>query len=97
MTINCNKNMPFHECELALLRTAIDKAEDIQGFKAANSSEIKDMVSVVEAFLKDESLICYGGTAINNILPEKYQFYDKKKKYLITIFSLHLRWNMLRN
>jgi len=80
MTINCNKNMPFHECELALLRTAIDKAEDIQGFKAANSSEIKDMVSVVEAFLKDESLICYGGTAINNILPEKYQFYDKKKE-----------------
>jgi hypothetical protein len=32
----------------------------------------------VEDFIKRKSLICYGGTAINNILPESDQFYNKE-------------------
>jgi hypothetical protein len=77
---DCDKNLPFHECELALLRNAVDKAEDIKGYAIANSYEIKKIVSVVEEFIKSNRLICYGGTAINNILPEEEQFYDKKKE-----------------
>ena len=72
----CNKQMTFQDCELAILRSAIDKAEEIQGRKAANSPEVKRIISIVENFLRKKALICYGGTAINNILPKQDQFYN---------------------
>ena len=37
-----------------------------------------DIIRTVEKFIKDNNLICYGGIAINNILPEEAQFYDKE-------------------
>jgi hypothetical protein len=80
MSYTCDRNLPFHECELALLRNAVDKAEDIKGYEEANSIEIKKMIQIVETFIKDEKLICYGGTAINNILPKSDQFYDMNKE-----------------
>ena len=72
----CDKSMSFQECELAILRTAIDKAEERTGRAAANSSEVKKIITIVENFLKRKKLICYGGTAINNILPKQDQFYN---------------------
>jgi len=71
------KGLTFEECELTILRTAVDKAEKIQGSKSANSDEIKKMILIVETFIRRKKLICYGGTAINNILPKQSQFYDK--------------------
>ena len=41
------------------------------------SPELKKIISIVENFLKLKGQICYGGTAINNILPAQDQFYDK--------------------
>jgi len=73
----CNKKMTFNDCELAILRAAVDKAEERQGRKTANSPEIKRIISIVENFLRKKQLICYGGTAINNILPKNDQFYNK--------------------
>ena len=37
---------------------------------------IKTSLSVVEAFLKNHPVLCYGGTAINNLLPVKDRFYN---------------------
>ena len=73
----CDKNMKFEDCELAILRTAVDKAEERQGRKSANSPEIKKIITIVENFIRQKNLICYGGTAINNILPKQDQFYNK--------------------
>jgi hypothetical protein len=36
------------------------------------------MIKIVEDFIIRKKLICYGGTAINNILPERDQFYNKE-------------------
>jgi len=69
--------LTFEDCELAILRAAVDKAEIIQGKKNVSSPEIKKIVYILENFLRKKKLICYGGTAINNILPRQYQFYDK--------------------
>lgn len=80
MKFMCDESLPFSDCELALLRNAVDKAEDVKGYKMANSEEIKSIISIVEKFIKQRSLICYGGTAINNILPKKDQFYDLQKE-----------------
>ena len=71
------KDITFEECELTILRTAVDEAEQQQGAKSANSEEIKKMILIVESFIRRKKLICYGGTAINNILPKQSQFYDK--------------------
>ena len=73
----CDKKMSFQDCELAILRTAVDKAEKKQGYTIANSQEVKRIISIVENFLKAKQLVCYGGTAINNILPKQDQFYNK--------------------
>ena len=73
----CDKKMTFSDCELAILRAAVDKAEERQGRQVANSPEIKRIIGIVENFLRKKHLICYGGTAINNILPKQDQFYNK--------------------
>lgn len=71
------KDLTFSDCELAILRTAVDKAEERQGKQTANSPEIKRIITIVENFLRKKQLVCYGGTAINNILPKQDQFYNK--------------------
>ena len=67
----------YEDKELAILRKAVDAAEQRSGRKVANSPEIQEIIVIVENFLRKKKLICYGGTAINNILPSEDQFYDK--------------------
>lgn len=70
------RGLSFSDCELAILRQAVDKAESKMGAKVVSDPEIKRIISIVEGFLRRKSLICYGGTAINNILPPEDQFYE---------------------
>jgi len=72
----CDKTMNFQECELAILRSAVDKAEERSGRAVANSAEVKKIINIVENFIRRKKVICYGGTAINNILPKQDQFYN---------------------
>ena len=74
---NICKDLNFSDCELAILRMAVDKAEEKIGKRVVNSEDIQKIINVVEDFLKTKNLICYGGTAINSILPESDQFYNK--------------------
>jgi hypothetical protein len=74
---NICKDLNFSDCELAILRMAVDKAEEKIGKRVVNSQDIQTIINIVEDFLKTKNLICYGGTAINNILPEEDQFYNK--------------------
>jgi cyclopropane fatty-acyl-phospholipid synthase-like methyltransferase len=73
----CDEKMTFEECELAILRNAVDETESIKRTKAINNEDVQRMLKIVENFIKKKNLICYGGTAINNILPKEDQFYDK--------------------
>ena len=68
----------FQERELSILRSAVDKIEKNTGYTLINNPSVKTIIEIVEHFLRDKKRICYGGTAINNILPLKDQFYDKK-------------------
>ena len=70
-------NLTYDECELAVLRTAVDDVEKTTGIEKMSSPELKKIIEIVENFLKLKSLICYGGTAINNILPVSEQFYNR--------------------
>ncbi len=73
-----DNNLRVKEKEMILLRDSIDKSKLKTGKKIVQSDEIKNMIEILENFLRKKKLICYGGTAINNILPLEYQFYDKK-------------------
>ena len=74
---NICKDLSFSDCELTILRMAVDKAEEKIGRRVVNSDEIKKIIKIVEDFINKKNLICYGGTAINNILPKEDQFYNK--------------------
>lgn len=67
----------IEEKELDILKNAVSNIEKIKGSKKMQSPEIKNILIIVEKFIKQRKLICYGGTAINNILPTNKQFYDK--------------------
>ena len=66
----------IEEREIDILRNAVDKIESRTGKKVAQSPEIKKIIGRLERFLREKKLVCYGGTAINAILPEKYRFYN---------------------
>ena len=73
----CSNDMTFTDCELAILRHAVDESDEKKSKRLANAAEITQMIEVVENFLRKKGLICYGGTAINNILPKQAQFYNR--------------------
>jgi hypothetical protein len=72
----CNDSLSFEECELALLRHITDQNELKIKEKNVQNDEIIKIISIIETFLQEKKLICYGGTAINNILSNSKQFYD---------------------
>jgi hypothetical protein len=74
---NICKDLSFTDCELAILRMAVDKAEEKIGRRVVNSDDVQRMIDIVEEFIKRKKLVCYGGTAINNILPVEDRFYNK--------------------
>ena len=76
-TKNICKDLNFSDCELAILRIAVDKAEEKIAKRVINSEDIQKIIKIVENFINKKNLICYGGTAINNILPLEDQFYNK--------------------
>jgi hypothetical protein len=73
---NCDDNMTFQDCELAILRSAVDEGDKIKGQRLLQNEDVKEIITIVENFIRRKKVICYGGTAINNILPKNAQFYN---------------------
>jgi hypothetical protein len=63
---------------MADLQPIIDKLQLENDKKAAANPVIKKSLDIVKEFLQTHPVMCYGGTAINNLLPEKDRFYDPK-------------------
>jgi hypothetical protein len=74
---NCKNEMTFEECELAILRHAVDETEKIKQTNISQNPDIQKMIHIVEEFIREKKCVCYGGTAINNILPKDVQFYNR--------------------
>jgi len=60
------------------IRDLVKDLEEENNRAAAADPGIKISLAVVEQFLKNHPVLCYGGTAINNLLPKKDRFYDPK-------------------
>lgn len=61
--------------QFELLKLAVEEAEKKNKIKLLNTDGVKKIFKLVESFIKQHKCICYGGTAINNILPSNEQFY----------------------
>ncbi len=53
-----------------------NQAQDQLDVEHAHDPLIRRMMGVVRAFIQSHRVMCYGGTAINNLLPRKDRFYD---------------------
>jgi hypothetical protein len=70
---------PLVQKQLEALASAADEAEEIQKYDAAHNPEIQYALDIIERFLVKKQRICYGGTAINAILPKSLKFYNPEK------------------
>jgi hypothetical protein len=53
------------------------KANELERKKIQKKRHVNDKIlNIVRQFIIDKKLICYGGTAINDILPKEQQFYN---------------------
>jgi hypothetical protein len=64
--------------EDAIAKIAQIAQEQIDKENATNPV-VKTSLSLVEKFIKTHRVMCYGGTAINNLLPKEDRFYDPEK------------------
>ena len=64
----CDKSMTFQECELAILRLAVDKAEEKMGKRVVQSDDIKKIIGPCNKIIKfkttlntssNQSLYCF--------------------------------------
>jgi hypothetical protein len=58
------------------LDKVIDKLALENDKRAAANPIVRESLAIVHRFLKDHPVLCYGGTAINNLLPPEDRFYD---------------------
>lgn len=65
--------------QIRRLESAVDEAQEIIDYETAHNPEILYALDIVEDFIRSKKRVCYGGTAINAILPSALQFYDTEK------------------
>lgn len=65
--------------QIQRLEAAAEKAGDVRKYEAAHNPEIQFAIDIIANFLRKKGRVCYGGTAINAILPKPLRFYDPQK------------------
>ena len=86
--MSCDKKMTFEECELAVLRSAVDKIDKKTGRKKINDPDIKEIIRIVEDFLKLSKEFVMEEQLLIIYYPYKTNFMIKQLNYLIMISSL---------
>jgi hypothetical protein len=76
--IYCDNKLTFEECEMMILKNAVDNAHEQAGKQMVQTPEVKRAISILEDFLREKQLVCYGGQSINEELPENKRFYNKE-------------------
>lgn len=68
---------PSVQGQLERLEAAVENASELVGFETAHNPEILYALDIIEDYIKNKKRVCYGGTAINSILPKSLQFYNE--------------------
>lgn len=70
---------PSIQRQIQRLAAAADEASELIKYESAHNSEIQYAIDIVAKFLRKKKRVCYGGTAINAILPRGLKFYNPQK------------------
>lgn len=71
-----SKSHRMEEKELEIVKAAVEAIEHRKGKRLVLEPDVQAVIDTVERFISSKKLVCYGGTAINNIMPEQYRFYN---------------------
>ncbi len=69
----------YIETLLQVLQDAAKDASDQRDAELVQNSDLREVLNLVEDFLRRKHRICYGGMAINAHLPSGQKFYDLRK------------------
>ena len=69
---------PQIQKQIERLEKIVKEAEKRVDYTVANDEHIVRAIQCVERFLRRKRLVCYGGQAINALLPKARKFYDEK-------------------
>ena len=69
---------PQIQRQIELLNKVIKEAKKRVDYTIANDGDIIKAIQCVERFLRKKRRVCYGGQAINALLPKGRKFYDEK-------------------
>ena len=69
---------PLIQKQLQQLENVVKEAERRVDITVASDPNVIKAIDCVERFLRKKRRVCYGGAAINALLPEKRRFYDPK-------------------
>ena len=67
---------PQIQKQFEYLENVVDAATKRVDYTIAHDPDVLKAIDTVERFLRKEKRICYGGQAINALLPKEYKFYD---------------------
>jgi len=70
---------PSIQRQIEHIKNIADQAGEIIKYESAHNPEIQYAIDIIGNFLKKTGRVCYGGTAINSILPRSLRFYDPQK------------------
>ena len=58
------------------LEKAVNQAEEVLNYESAHNEDLQQALNIVKGFIQRKQRLCYGGTAINMLLPKEKRFYD---------------------
>lgn len=64
--------------QLARLDEVATEGKKRIDYAVAHDPQVQKAIEVVERFLRKTKRVCYGGQAINSLLPKQHQFYDER-------------------
>ena len=67
---------PAEKLVLERLSAAVAEAEERNDYEAAHNEPLLKALNIVKRFIRAKGRVCYGGTAMNAILPPKDRFYN---------------------
>lgn len=67
---------PQIQKQFELLGKVVDEAQKRVDYTVAHDPDVIKAIEVVERFLRKNRRVCYGGQAINALLPKERRFYD---------------------
>lgn len=70
---------PSIQKQIQALEAAAAEADELIKYDSAHNPEIQYALDIITKFLQRKGRVCYGGTAINAILPRSLKFYDPQK------------------